>query len=55
MVFQANKTFWDLYAFWIIIGAIVAAGVIVVVILVRRRGAVGTKLSKTVRGLITEA
>ncbi len=55
MVIEANKSFWDLYALWIIIGAIVAAGVIVVVILVRRRGAVGTKLSKTVRGLITEA
>ncbi len=55
MVIQANKSFWDLYSLWIIIGALIAVGVIVVVILVNRRGAVGTKLSKTVRGLITEA
>ncbi len=55
IVIQSNKSFWDLYAFWIIIGAIVAIGVIVVIILINRRGAVGTKLSKRVRGLITEA
>lgn len=55
MVIQSNKSFWDLYSFWIIIGAIVAVAVIIVIILVNRRGAVGTKLSKTVRGLITEA
>lgn len=55
MVIQSNKTFWDLYAFWIIIGALIAVGVIVVIVLVNRRGAVGTKLSKTVRGLISEA
>ncbi len=55
MVIQSNKSFWDLYSLWIIIGAIAAVGIIVVIILINRRGAVGTKLSKTVRGLITEA
>ncbi len=55
MVVQSNKSFWDLYSFWIIIGVLIAVGVIVVIVLINRRGAVGTKLSKTVRGLISEA
>ncbi|HMF31555.1 MAG TPA: hypothetical protein VKK79_09080, partial [Candidatus Lokiarchaeia archaeon] len=55
MVMYANRSFWDIYGFWVIVGSVLLIAIIAIVILVSRRRTVGTKLSKTVKGLISEA
>jgi hypothetical protein len=55
MIIWANRSFWDIWGLWIIVGSVMLIAIIAIVILVNRRRNVGTKLSKTVKGLISEA
>ncbi|MHA1147641.1 MAG: glycoside hydrolase family 76 protein [Promethearchaeota archaeon] len=49
-----SRPWYIKYLMWIIIGAVAVAGIILIVVLVRRRRNIGTKLPKMVKGLVED-
>ena len=49
-----SRPWYIKYSMWIIIGAVTVAGIILVVVLIRRRRNIGTKLPKMVKGLVED-